>query len=256
MKFQFCTFDSITDTVAKPHSLEWEDFIENWMWFKETSVKEDRALFSPLVYNILKRKDCNVKEATGIVLDFDNQNADVKIEDVIDIIDIKYRYFLHTTFNHTEEKHKFRLLIPFSQPVSPRAWTDVWNKVYHLFPEDIRKGIDTSCKSLSRAYFLPTKQPESTTHIYAIHGTYLQPDKLPPLKAFKEKERLISAPLNDTYKAVLEALNYLSSDCEYQEWIEVAMCLEHEFGNRGFPIWDDWSRKSSKYPRPGETSHE
>lgn len=257
MIFKFATFDSITDTIAKPHSMEWNEFIEKWMWFKQTSVKEERTLFSPLVYNINKRKDCNVKEATGIVLDFDNKDANVILEDVqkglFSLLENKYKYCIHSTFNHTLEKYKFRLIIPFGEPIRPRAWPDIWNKFYYAFPEHIRKGIDTSCKSLSRAYFLPTYQPGAERFIEAINeGQFFNPHSLPPLKAFKEKERLITASLNDTYNATLDALNYLSSDCSRQDWIEVAMCLEHEFGNRGFKIWDDWSRKSSKYPKAGE----
>lgn len=45
-----------------------------------------------------------------------------------------------------------------------------------------------------------------------------------------------------------EALTYLSSDDYSEEWVRFGFALKAEFGDLGFPIWDEWSRRSDAYP--------
>ena len=63
--------------------------------------------------NSVRRCKSNVKSITGIVLDID---SDKTIEQAIDLLD-GIEYVLYTTFRHTREKHKFRVVIPFSRPL-------------------------------------------------------------------------------------------------------------------------------------------
>lgn len=45
---------------------------------------------------------------------------------------------------------------------------------------------------------------------------------------------------------LIEILGYLPSD-DYQDWIQVGMILKSEFGDDGYDIWDEWSKKSDAY---------
>ncbi len=48
-----------------------------------------------------------------------------------------------------------------------------------------------------------------------------------------------------------EALTYLPPD-DYEDWVRFGLALKGEFGDLGFPIWDEWSRRSEAYPaKPG-----
>lgn len=51
---------------------------------------------------------------------------------------------------------------------------------------------------------------------------------------------------------IAEALDFISPDCPYDEWLNIGMSIKDELGDAGFFIWDSWSRKSSKYPKKGE----
>ena len=44
-----------------------------------------------------------------------------------------------------------------------------------------------------------------------------------------------------------ECLEVLPTDLPYDSWLHVGMALHHETHGEGFHIWDEWSRKSSKY---------
>lgn len=49
------------------------------------------------------------------------------------------------------------------------------------------------------------------------------------------------------------ALKVLDPDCSYPEWIAVAASLKHQFGDKGFEVFDEWSRKGKKYAGDEET---
>jgi len=66
-----------------------------------------------LIPNTVRRCKNNVLSITGIVLDIDE---DKTIEQTIDLLD-GLEYVLYSTFRHTPQKHKFRVVIPFSRPL-------------------------------------------------------------------------------------------------------------------------------------------
>ena len=43
-----------------------------------------------------------------------------------------------------------------------------------------------------------------------------------------------------------EMLQFIPAD-DREDWIKVGMALKSEFGDDGFPLYDDWSRSSIKY---------
>jgi RecA-family ATPase len=50
-----------------------------------------------------------------------------------------------------------------------------------------------------------------------------------------------------------EILSYIDPDCSYDDWIKVGMAL-HDDGYP-FSIWDNWSKKGSKYPKETPYNH-
>jgi len=51
---------------------------------------------------------------------------------------------------------------------------------------------------------------------------------------------------------VVAALDSISPDCSYDEWLRIGMALHEWDPNAGYPIWDSWSTRSEKYV-DGET---
>ena len=45
---------------------------------------------------------------------------------------------------------------------------------------------------------------------------------------------------------VIDALSGLPSD-DYDRWIRVGLALKREFGEAGYEVWDEWSKKGDKY---------
>jgi hypothetical protein len=44
-----------------------------------------------------------------------------------------------------------------------------------------------------------------------------------------------------------QALQHISPDCDYDQWIEIGQALHSEFGEQGLNMWDSWSQGGSKY---------
>lgn len=50
-----------------------------------------------------------------------------------------------------------------------------------------------------------------------------------------------------TYEKAVEALKFISADCDYVTWIKVGQALHDEFGEKGHVLWSDWSSRGDKY---------
>lgn len=51
-----------------------------------------------------------------------------------------------------------------------------------------------------------------------------------------------------TAEDLAEMLSHCDYDCGYDDWIRIGMAIHHTTMGTGFELWDDWSRKSTKYP--------
>ena len=66
----------------------------------------------------------------------------------------------------------------------------------------------------------------------------------------------LRAPLDDLSRdEIVDALSKIPADCSMQQWVEIGMALKHQFGEAGYPLWDDWSASApDKYPSQEETA--
>lgn len=56
----------------------------------------------------------------------------------------------------------------------------------------------------------------------------------------------------ETYSKALEALECISPDIAYDEWIKVGQALHDGFGEQGRALWMDWSSGGAKYQGEGD----
>jgi hypothetical protein len=94
--------------------------------------------------NTVSRCSDNIVSISGMVLDFDK---DYTIDRAIDTFD-GLEYVLYTTFNHTYDKHRFRVVIPFIQ----QLWVDdIPAKLQSI--KDTFTGVDESSFSASQSFY-------------------------------------------------------------------------------------------------------
>lgn len=105
----------------------------------------------------------NVIAATGLILDFDGKyRQDGKVIcEVLDadaiIAKLPFRGVAHTSFTHTPELPKFRIILPLAEEVSPKDFNRLWWWVYELTD----RKADPACKNPDRMFYLPRTTKEA-----------------------------------------------------------------------------------------------
>jgi hypothetical protein len=71
---------------------------------------------------------------------------------------------VHTSWSHTPDSPRFRLVLPLARPVPGARWADAWNAAVDAlgFP------ADPACKNANRRFLLPV-QPPGAPIGYALH---------------------------------------------------------------------------------------
>ena len=108
-----------------------------------------------------ERKNANVKNRCMLTLDYDDIPHD--IEHLFDHIssNFDYSFAMYSTHNHTEFHHKFRLVIPLSEPIEISA--NKYKRLIEYVSEELLKApfFDPASAVLSQVMHLPTCTDEN-----------------------------------------------------------------------------------------------
>jgi hypothetical protein len=66
----------------------------------------------------------------------------------------EYKYIAHTSFSHSEEKNKWRLLLPLKFAIPAQEWRHAWRAGAQLWRELVGGEADPACKNSNRFYFV------------------------------------------------------------------------------------------------------
>ncbi|UJR82040.1 Hypothetical protein I5071_41050 [Sandaracinus amylolyticus] len=122
---------------------------EEMRFHARASAKRDLRLWSPAVYREgwKERGSEGVTHVSCLVLDYDKG---VRIPDAIALWQ-DWFHLVHTTWSHTPEHPKFRVILPLAVPVPAAKWESVW-----AWAERQAAGeIDPSMKGVAATYALP-----------------------------------------------------------------------------------------------------
>lgn len=141
--------------------------------------KRGGPAWSPTEYVEGARRGKNgVRALSCLVLDYDDGTTVEQASKVWE----EWHYFGHTSYTHSAEKAKFRLILPFYEPVLTENWPAVWGWA------QLRTGrtIDKACKDAGRMYFLPVSGPGFSAWEHPgrlINLSHLRPAIPPPQRA-------------------------------------------------------------------------
>ena len=127
------------------------------------TVKERLPCWSPTVYREgSKRGSPNVLELSCLVLDYDDGSD---LDDASRTWE-SWFHIVHTSWSHTPERPRFRLVLPLARPVPVSAWQRVW-----LWAEEYcGMLIDPRCKGAGRMWTLPAMPRPDAPHRAFSHG--------------------------------------------------------------------------------------
>jgi len=165
--FAVSLFNNRFDNQPKPETITARTLRE-WVERPTVRASKDGAAFSPAIFDPPKRSNATARELCVAALDFDGGMT--WGEGLALLRSLAVGFVGHTTFSHTEDEHRFRVLIPLRTPVPARLWPAVW-QWFHTFTG---KAIDASCKDASRLHYLPAiASPEASYEYHVEPGPAL-----------------------------------------------------------------------------------
>jgi len=118
---------------------------------KSYPVKEKNSLplWSPTIFNG-NRCGANAIQVSCLVYDLDDGTS---IEERAKFQ--KYNYLFHTSFSHTEEKHKYRIILPLAEPIPAQDWRRASIAAKNLWANTIGVGSPDSSAitDVARMYY-------------------------------------------------------------------------------------------------------
>ncbi|QXE86612.1 hypothetical protein KP003_20045 [Geomonas nitrogeniifigens] len=161
-RFSFSTFTSLRRTKAKLLDLDKAGVIST---FAKHAVRneKDGKLFAPATFSG-KRGNETFIAAQGICLDFDHGMPAVK--DVLELFPGTFAVY-HSTYSHTPEAPRFRIVLPLSRPVGREEHALLVEGVKSILSPDVMECLDQTCLERARAHFLPSCPPQGKCHTFA-----------------------------------------------------------------------------------------
>jgi len=134
-----------------------------------------------LLPGTIRRCKANVVALWGIVLDVDEHQTIEETQELLQGLE----YVLYTTFRHTPEQHKFRVVIPFSEPLLAEDIEGRKEAIIETFP-----GVDNASFTVSQSFYFHSGK----NNPMAIHneGIILDP------YAFEYREPKVYVPVDWT----------------------------------------------------------
>lgn len=141
-------FDYVKAVVPKPLAESWVQLFCRLSIRKETRRKDQRALWSPVIYKPgTNRANRNVEAVTCLVVDMDGEAFDHARLDGLE-------YMAYTTWSHRPGDEHWHLVLPLKDPVPADRWSEVWTALH----ERINVVGDPATKDPARIFYLPQYQ--------------------------------------------------------------------------------------------------
>ena len=206
------------------------------------------------------RRKNNVVSAQAIALDIDEG---LSIEDCLKIPFVRdYAAAIYTSASHQKQKgdvapcDRYRMIF-----LLPVAVVDI--PLYEQSVKVVMEAVghaDKACKDASRMFFgydnteviLCDETKVLPANFLDEVGDRLKAEKAERARLLEERKRRVEkfGDQGTDLETIQLALDAISPDCPYEEWLAVGMALHSHDANL-FYLWDDWSSCGSKYPKGG-----
>lgn len=142
----------------------WAEWTKDLLDHDRRPTKDGPAAVFGVIPDNKNRAKKNVVECNAIGIDIEHKTEE-QIETALATLE-PFEYVIYTTYSHTDDDPRYRVVIPFSVRVHPSKWPEVWAAV-NKFVGYIN---DPSTKDAGRLNFLPSC-PSGTTPKAMHNGT-------------------------------------------------------------------------------------
>jgi HNH endonuclease len=179
--FAIALFAGVDRPAVQPRAVSLDELTQLLGRFEVLADKRQARCWSPTRYadDATSRGNAGVEAVSCLVFDCDRVEPDwARLEG--------YWYLAHTTYQHTPEHPRWRLVLPLVMHVPAQQWSPTWRRAHAaLCPE-----ADPVCKDPSRQYYLPSHPPGVAAEARCQQGLLLDPATLPELPPEPEPLRV------------------------------------------------------------------
>lgn len=177
VKNDFALFNNIKSVTAKQAHKSLRN-ITRQLSTPIESTEKDTLLIGP--YKLgpkQKRANRNIESVSALVFDIDKPKGYT----FDDIISLASDYFgvLHTTWSHTIDQPRYRLVIHLKEEIPAKDFEAVRDN-FLFFNSELASIVDTACSDISRAYYWFSYPPEKANDAQCcvLMGSLLDPSNL------------------------------------------------------------------------------
>lgn len=205
-------FSGCRDNSPKQSKMDWHEFCRR---FGVHTVRDhkDGAAWSPASFGTGQPRRNEFVEALDFaVIDIDDNGVQPnEIEDRFK----GFAYLLHSSYGHTNTTCKFRMILPFAEPVLANDWPIVWARINAM----VDGHNDPSTKDASRLYYMPSCPVGSSfSFVREGKGRYLSMSDLPSDVTVPEnRQQLFPHSVSTTKLAVIEGIESSGPDLNFEQ---------------------------------------
>ncbi len=202
------------------------------------------------------REQKDVVSVSGFALDFDTGKT---TEQIIREKLAGITYVAYTSYSHRPGKERWRVFIPYREPVGIEHHQAVHEHFQALFDND----LDPRCGVAAQVWYTPACPRDAEGEFRCFHqvGTLFDPltvarpraaskPEQPPSPSPSASPSASAEHVAATLKRLASALEHLDHD-DREIWVKVGLAIKHDLGDAGRQAWLDWSAKS-----PAKFSHD
>jgi hypothetical protein len=243
--------------VCENHEFTWPVLVEKLTTHKQSDNKTGAWFLGGSVKGT-KRSDSEMVSRSVLTYDIDNSGMTLGAIQYELIMNLDCAWLAYSTFSHTDDNPKVRVVIPLSKEISPSQYKALSIKV----AEEIGIPVDSAsfvpsqamfsarCKDLSTAWsFSQDGEPYEVAQPLALVSSSGQADGLKDdadldeaVRGLELAVRAIPSDISDhDVLAYLDA--YPAGELDYHGWFAVCASIHHQYSgsDKGFNIWYQWS---------------
>lgn len=245
-----------------PHQLEltWSQLVTKLQQSITIRVEKKGGMaMSPVSYKPgMKRGNKSVDLVFCAVFDVEHHGPFEALQEKLD----GYAYVAHSSYRHTVEAPRFRIILPLNQPIPANQWPHAWERL-NLWLGGIN---DPATKDAARLYYLPSQPPGATGHfIVRGDGRPMDISELPEVQAV-EATRAVVLSMRESTPLMMDGIEDASPEplnpagglekvvarCKFMS--EVALPKNQKVASRS--IWMAMVSNASRFEKSEDWIHE
>lgn len=239
--------------IAQTREIEWNRFATALTTHVQ-SARKGGKFFVGGYFNGTERKEDAMVARTLLTLDIDDVDMSIADLEFHLLMNIECAFCAYSTYSHTPEKPRIRVVIPLNQEITPNQYRDI----SHRFGDELGLPLDACSYKPNQVMYMPSCPDTSIAWSVMQDGDAFQVEPLltlvPTLVTEPEPdaddlEALIAEqPLDLTDDEINGwLLAYPATGTDYDKWVMVGAALHHQFNgaNKGRDVWNAWSAKDA-----------